>query len=226
MEYKYHIVYKTTNLINQKIYIGVHSTNNLEDGYIGCGIKSQGDCNSYKGSRSTSPFISSVKKYGYKNFKREILYFFNTREESYNKEIEIVTEEFCNRKDTYNSALGGKGGYSKEGSKKISEKLKGRIFSPEWRLKISISKKGTPAWNKGIERTQEVKDKIRNSLTGRSSNKGIKKTDEHRRKLSEAKRGVESKLKGRKCSEEHIRKNSEAQKEFHRIKLLKQNGRI
>lgn len=33
-----YIVYKTTNLINGKIYVGVHRTNpDIFDGYIGCG---------------------------------------------------------------------------------------------------------------------------------------------------------------------------------------------
>ena len=31
---KYHFLYKTTNLINNKYYYGMHSTNNLNDGWV------------------------------------------------------------------------------------------------------------------------------------------------------------------------------------------------
>lgn len=40
-EYKYHIIHKTTNLINGKIYVGMHSTDNLNDGYLGMGVENQ-----------------------------------------------------------------------------------------------------------------------------------------------------------------------------------------
>lgn len=50
------IIYKTTNNVNGKIYIGVHYTSKM-DGYLGSGVK----------------LLRAVKKYGCKNFKRETL---------------------------------------------------------------------------------------------------------------------------------------------------------
>lgn len=61
----FYILYKTTNLINGKTYIGIHKTNNLEDGYLGSGFS----------------LIKAVKKYGKNNFKREVLEFCNSYDE-------------------------------------------------------------------------------------------------------------------------------------------------
>ena len=92
---KYHLIYKTTNLLNGKIYIGKHTTTNKEDNYLGSGIK----------------LINAIKKYGRENFKKEILIECKSEEELALKESEIVTEEFCKRKDVYNICSGGYGGY-------------------------------------------------------------------------------------------------------------------
>lgn len=71
-EYKYHIIYKTTNLINGKIYVGMHSTDNLNDGYLGSGwILKQ-----------------AIKKYGKENFKREVLLVLSNRKEA--REVEAL----------------------------------------------------------------------------------------------------------------------------------------
>lgn len=106
-----YIVYLTTNLKSQikginRIYIGVHKTNNPEifDGYIGCGV--------YCNQPSTymypkTPFQAAVKKYGTASFKREILYIFDSKEEAYNKEREIVDLNFIKQEHTYNACLGG-----------------------------------------------------------------------------------------------------------------------
>lgn len=102
-----YIVYKTTNIINGKIYIGVHGTNpDIFDGYIGCGMYNQGCQRNRKG------FPAAVRKYGYENFKRETLFEYpftkEGMEQAYAKEAEIVTINFIKRKDTYNLTVGGK----------------------------------------------------------------------------------------------------------------------
>jgi hypothetical protein len=87
----YHLVYLTTNLVNNKIYVGVHSTYNLEDGYLGKGIAIK----------------KSIIKYGRKMFKRQILHFCLTREDAFKLETQIVDINFVLRKDTYNLTIGG-----------------------------------------------------------------------------------------------------------------------
>lgn len=106
-----YIVYQTINLKNNKIYIGVHKTKNPEifDGYIGCGIIIT---NPSTYNNPTTPLQYAVKKYGTSNFRRSILFIFDTAEEAFAKEVEIVNQDFINRKDTYNAKLGGIGGSS------------------------------------------------------------------------------------------------------------------
>lgn len=100
------IVYLTTNTINNKIYVGVHRTENPDvfDGYLGCGVKID-NCHSY--NRAKAPFHYAVIKYGIHSFKRATLKVFDTLEEALKLESEIVNEAFVLRKDTYNVALGG-----------------------------------------------------------------------------------------------------------------------
>jgi hypothetical protein len=89
----YYTVYQTTNLVNGKIYIGVHKTKNPNDSYLG----------------SNKILKSAIKKYGRKNFKKEILFMYQNEEEMWAKEKELVNEEFVQRNDTYNIGNGGVG---------------------------------------------------------------------------------------------------------------------
>jgi len=96
---KYHMfytVYKTTNQVNGKIYVGVHMTNDLADAYLGSGIQLR----------------NAVKKYGAENFKREFIKICDSSEEMHQIEASIVTEEFVSRTDTYNMKTGGIGSWS------------------------------------------------------------------------------------------------------------------
>ena len=94
---KFHTVYQTTNLMNNKFYIGAHSTDNLNDDYCGSGTN----------------INRAIEKYGREFFKKEVLYIFETPEEMFAKEKEIVTLDFLKRSDVYNIVGGGYGGYNK-----------------------------------------------------------------------------------------------------------------
>ena len=92
--YTYHYLYKTTNLINEKFYVGMHSTDNLEDGYLGSG----------------KYLRNSINKYGRDNFKHEILEFFKNRKDLVFKEENYVNANFIKDPLCMNIKKGGIGG--------------------------------------------------------------------------------------------------------------------
>lgn len=101
-----YIVYLTINLVNGKIYIGVHQTNTEKfDGYIGCGVDIFRPATI---KYPKTPFQCAVKKYGFDNFKRITLAIFEKEEDAYKLETALVNKIFVQRPDTYNLALGGK----------------------------------------------------------------------------------------------------------------------
>ena len=106
-QHKYHYIYKTTNIINGKFYIGMHSTSNLEDGYIGSGDRIK----------------RSINKYGKENFNFEILEILQDRNLLKKREKEIVNQTLLEDKLCMNLVYGGGGGYiSPDGVKKGREK--------------------------------------------------------------------------------------------------------
>ncbi len=89
----YHITYKITNLIDNKEYIGKHSTKDLNDGYFG----------------SSKTLKQDVKKLGKSNFKFQILKYHQNYTDALNHEAQLVNEDYIKREDTYNKTIGGGG---------------------------------------------------------------------------------------------------------------------
>jgi len=75
----HYIIYKLTNILNGKYYIGQHKTTNVFDDYMGSGT-----------------YLDSAKtKYGLSAFEKSIIFDFSTFEEMDNKEAELVQLSNC-----------------------------------------------------------------------------------------------------------------------------------
>lgn len=135
---KYHYIYKTTCVITNKFYIGMHSTDNLEDGYIGSGKR----------------LWYSINKHGKDNHICEILEFLPDRNSLKAREKEIVNEELIGEELCMNLQLGGVGGFiNEEHRKKASDgfikKLKtDKEFSEKWSKRMSNLAKHTHSFGK------------------------------------------------------------------------------
>ena len=101
-----YIVYLTTNIKNNKIYIGVHKTDNPEifDGYLGCGVNRYNRKSIYN---PKTPFQFAIKKYGFDSFRRATIKIFDNEQDALMLEEELVNEDFIKRNDTYNIVIGG-----------------------------------------------------------------------------------------------------------------------
>ena len=131
----YHIVYKTVNKVNSKYYIGVHSTKDLNDGYLGSGKNLK----------------RAIAKYGKEAFERQILCFFSERDNALIYEKTLVTREITNLTECYNIVEGGGNPPSKAGIANPKTKLKGDDRTDKQKLaaKIRAEKvRGRPAYNR------------------------------------------------------------------------------
>ena len=88
---KFFGIYKITNLVDGKMYIGQHTTTDIDDGYMGSGKR----------------IIRAVNKYGVQNFRKEWIMFCEDQEELNYMERVFVDQTWVDRADTYNIALGG-----------------------------------------------------------------------------------------------------------------------
>jgi len=171
----FYTIYKTTNTINGKTYIGKHQTKNLDDGYLGSGVK----------------LLRDKRVYGRENFKKDILFVFETKEQMNIKERELV----CISKETYNLAIGGGGGnmYGKTHSEITRQKMRDNHWS----------KQGSCSNRKGAKLSDETKAKI-----GKASATRVHS--------SSTKERISSKLIGRKRPPNTIQKMRKPKSEAHK----------
>lgn len=155
-------IYQTKNLIDEKIYVGVHLSNDINnDNYLGSGLHLR----------------RAIKKHGIQNFQRIIIHQTDSKQQAYQIERNIVNDQFVFRNDTYNMKCGGFGGFpkniwlgkhhSEETKEKCRLKNLGKIVSQQSKKKMSLAKKGKTTWNKGISPSQETKKKRSQSRTGK-----------------------------------------------------------
>lgn len=211
-------VYKHTNKINGKVYVGITSMDVKRRWENGNGYSKQ------------PLFWRAIQKYGWDSFSHEILYDGLSKQEAEEKEIELIAAcKSTDRKYGYNIQNGGNtlGKHSEETCKKISESNKGKIITPEQRLKISNALKGQRL-------SSETRRKISESLKGKKcfwygkvgptkgrkappdelkrrseAHKGQTVSEETKMKISKALKGDKSVWYGKKHTDESIAKMKE-----------------
>lgn len=112
-----HYIYKTTCSVTGRWYVGMHSTSNENDGYMGSG----------------TVLRHSIRKYGVDNHTKEILEYCNSREELVLREIEVINSDLISDGKCMNLKEGGIGGFrdvehmmkcSKAGNNSKTNKIK------------------------------------------------------------------------------------------------------
>jgi len=193
-EKKYNYIYKTTCSVTNRYYIGMHSTDKLDDGYMGSGKR----------------LWFSINYHGKENHTKEILEFCENRAELKKREVEIVNEVLITEDLCMNLMTGGQGGFSSEehrlkaqiaGAKAFHIKLESDLdFKESFCNKVSNGlkkayKNGNRKPSKSFEgkkHSEETKDKMRKSknvgennsnygncwITDGINNKLIKRGDE------------------------------------------------
>lgn len=174
---KHYLLYKTTNIKTGQYYIGIHQTNNIEDGYLGSG----------------TVIHRVIKKYGTQSFQRTILGSFETRQEMIKAERQIVTEQIVNDPKCYNLTLGGGSGwyYVNNGPNRqqIINKMKntknsngdnvgtknpmfGRKHTEQVKQRISILNSGRLVGDKNPSKRPEVREKLKQTKLGLNNPRG------------------------------------------------------
>ena len=212
-EKKCNYLYKITHIKSNRIYIGIHSTDNIDDGYFGCGIfHKNGEWKKLNRGKyyGTHHIRNAFLKYGKNAFTRDIIKYFDSRDAALKEEKEIVNEEFINDKNTFNNRVGGSGGnFSKEVRKKISEN--NPMHRQDVRNKVSAAQKKIWTNDKKLKlsKNNPMKDpEVLKKMSGQNSVWfGRKHKEKSKKKISDAN-------KGRIRTKDQIKSQSESLKKY------------
>jgi hypothetical protein len=173
---QYHYIYKTTCVITNKYYIGMHSAVKLNDGYLGSG----------------KIIRRSIRKYGKDSHILEILEFCETREVLPKRESEIVNAELLKDPLCINLRLGGAGnagGHMTTGwtmPPMTEEHRRNLTIARNKRAPYSEeTKKQMSESHKKLIRTDEHKENNRLALIQSDKFQTKMKSDEHRQVMSQ-----------------------------------------
>ncbi len=166
-----HYLYKTTCLITGRWYIGMHSTHNLDDGYMGSGRRLR----------------ASLRKYGVDNHIKEILEFFESRELLIEAEKEAITAEMVLDKNCMNLMCGGTGGYISEEQQRHRSMCAGLKFSEIRKNNPDVDQQYREKHRKIIIESYTNGTRLKN--VGNKSFSGRTHTDETKEKMRKSKKG-------------------------------------
>lgn len=191
-------IYKVTNTINGKIYIGLCTNQPHEsEDYLGSGVL----------------ILKAISKYGKENFRKEILEqgIENIQKLNEREIFWIEKHNSIDRNVGYNISEGGSG--TKGVKKTLEEKERLRNLNLGKKQSTETIEKRAKK-TRGLKRTEETRRKIstyyKNKFSDPSSHPmyGKKHSEETRKKMSESHKGIPGKIP----SEETRKKMSESQK--------------
>ena len=165
-------IYQVTNLLNSKIYIGKHQTTDPDDSYYGSGVALK----------------KSIAKHGKDNFKKEVLFVFQTEEEMNAKETELITEEFVARSDTYNMGVCVEGGAHfkvKSHSAETVARIKQSLSSDENKQKLADAGRKAGSLSKGRKLSATARQNMSDAQRKAISDETKKKISESLKKFNE-----------------------------------------